>query len=183
MDVRQVRQGGKAGEGLGEAGIGRRDRDERHEWQGWKAGVSGMKERRGRDVRQGIRKGRQERLEWKTGETGLENRIGRDGKTEEAGTEERIAGKEERRSRAGKHERNGWKTAKAGMEDRRSRSERQKQNQGWTKEEVGMTSKKDGRMSKWLNVNVRESKRVDQKSISHKQQHCTRTKKPMVVAL
>jgi hypothetical protein len=36
-----------------------------------------MKERRCRDVRQGIRKGRQERLGWKTGETGLENRTGR----------------------------------------------------------------------------------------------------------
>jgi hypothetical protein len=95
--------------------------------------------------------------------------------------EDRIAGKEEKRCRAGKQESYGMKDRRGrdGREEKQEwktgRQGERKEKQGWTKEE-GMTSKKDGRMSKCLNVKVRESKRVDQKSISHKQQHCTRTK-------
>jgi hypothetical protein len=96
-----------------------------------------MKERRGRDVRQGIRKGRQERLQWKTGETGLENRIGRDGKTEEAGTEDRIAGKEEElenmREMDERQQRRGWNTGEAVVEDRKA---------GWKKREAGMDERR-----------------------------------------
>jgi hypothetical protein len=53
----------------------------------------------------------------------------------------------------GIEEKQEWKTGRQGE---------RKEKQGWTKEEVGMTS---GKMGGCVNVNVRERKPVDQKGI------------------